>query len=190
MQGDVPGEVVGREAHHESAGIGPGLRGKVADVGDAQACLFPDLAPDALFERLACLDEARHESVVTVAEGVGVHHENLVATLYADDDSGGEAGPKLLAALAALLADFRLPLHLSAADTAELVVLMEVDQFGALACELIVFRRKDVERLPERHHLQVGAVGNGGREGGDKSRTPSNSWTPSNSPFRGRTHSR
>ena len=156
-------EVICREAYHQSAGIGPRLRTKVTDVGDVQVCLLPDFTTDAVFERFACLHKACHKTIVTVAKGMGMHHQYLVSSCHADNDGCCKAGPKFFATLTALLADFRLPLHLATANAAELRVLMKVNQLGTLACKLIVFGRKDVERFAKRHHLKVGMVGNGGR---------------------------
>lgn len=161
LEFDFAREIVCRKTDHQAARIGPRLRGEVTDVCDAKMRLFPNFALHAFLQRFACLDEARYEAVMAVAKGVGMNHEYLVASGDTDDNGGCQAGPKFLAALLALLADFRLPTHLAATNAAELRVLMEIDQLGTLACQLVILGRKDVERLSERHHLQVGAVRNG-----------------------------
>ena len=116
-------EIVCRKADHQAARIGPRLRRKITDVCDAKMRLFP---------------------VMAVAKGVGMNHEYLVASGDTDDNGGCQAGPKFLAALLALLADFRLPTHLATANAAELRVLMEIDQLGTLSCQLVILGRKDV----------------------------------------------
>lgn len=168
LEFDFAREIVCREADHQATWIGPRLRSEVADVCDAQMRLFPNFALHAFLQRFACLDEACHKAVMAVAKGVSMNHEYLVASGDTDNNGGCQAGPKFLAALLALLADFRLPTHLATANAAELRVLMEIDQFGTLACQLVILGRKDVERLSERHHLQVFPIRNGmGKRGND-----------------------
>lgn len=168
LEFDFAREVICREADHQAARIGPRLRSEVADVCDAKMRLFPNFALHAFLQCFACLDEACHEAVMAVAKGVGMNHEYLVASGDTNDNGGCQARPKFLAALLALLADFRLPTHLAATNAAELRVLMEIDQLGALSCQLVILGRKDVERLSERHHLQVFLIRNGmGKRGND-----------------------
>ena len=168
LEFDFAGEIVCRKTDHQATWIGPRLRSEVADVCDAQMRLFPNFALHAFLQCFACLDEARYEAVMAVAKGVSMNHEYLVASGDTDNNGGCQAGPKFLAALLALLADFRLPTHLATANAAELRVLMEIDQLGALSCLLVILGRKDVERLSERHHLQVFPIRNGmGKRGND-----------------------
>ena len=166
--------VVGSEAHHESAGVGPGLRTEVAQVGDVEARLLHDFTVHGLLECLARLDEACHESVVVVAEAVSVDEEYLflvcrggvrcragVAATDEDDDCRGQRGPYLLAAVLALLRDCSVEAHGASADAAELGVLVPVEQLVALAGLQVVGFGQLVVRLAQGTHLVAVVVRQG-----------------------------
>ena len=69
--------VVGCETYHESARVGPRLRTEVAQVGNVEACFLHDFAVNRFFQCLARLYKSGNESVVVVAETVGVNEENF-----------------------------------------------------------------------------------------------------------------
>ena len=70
--------VVGSEAYHETARVGPRLGTEIAQVGDVQTGLLHDFAVNRFFQCLARLYKSGNESVVVVAETVGVNEENFV----------------------------------------------------------------------------------------------------------------
>ena len=70
--------VVSGEAHHQAAGVGPWLTAEILQIGDMQPCLFHHLAIDGFFQCLASLHETSNQSVVVVAEIVGMHQQYLV----------------------------------------------------------------------------------------------------------------
>ena len=63
------------------------------DTPDELEAVIRRHAFHAFFECLACLYEACHKSIVSVSEGMSMNHQNLVAFVYADNDSSSEARP-------------------------------------------------------------------------------------------------
>ncbi|MNI72355.1 hypothetical protein D3C73_1282910 [compost metagenome] len=58
---------------------GPLLAAEVADIRNLQSDLLHDLPLDAVFQRLAGLDEASDQSVHIILEVSGVGEQNLIA---------------------------------------------------------------------------------------------------------------
>ena len=125
------------ESHHQAAGVWPWLAAKIAQVGDGESCLFHYLAMHGFLKRFSRLDKSRYESKEVATEVAGMNEQHLIATMHKNDDGGGERGPHLLATLLATLAYVGVHLHLSAADTAELGVLVPIEQFLAFARLLV-----------------------------------------------------
>ena len=183
LQVELAGVVVGVEAHHEAAGVGPGLRVEVAYVADGESCLLAHLSHDGLLEGLAGLYEACYEAEEVALEAAATGEEHLVgAPVYEHDDGGGELWPYLLAAVLAALGDVGVELHRAAADAAETGVVVPVEQLGALAgleveglgevvvalAETCVHRPLTVDHCSRWDGVDgVGAHGSAVRHGGD-----------------------
>ena len=90
------GNIVGIEAHHQTAGVGPGLRTEVADIGNGDPRFLHGLAGYGFLQRFAGLYETCHQSVVVAFEVLGSDQQHLVTTMYQHDDGSGQLGPYLL----------------------------------------------------------------------------------------------
>ena len=106
LQMDIAARILRHVAHHDAAGIGPRLAGKIADVLDGKPRLFHHLAAHALFQRLARFEEACHQPTERAPEVARVHQQHLVlAPLDEHDDGRRDARINLLAALRTPLGD-------------------------------------------------------------------------------------
>src|SRR3984893_14303418 len=100
--------IVGHEAQHDLARKRPVLGAHVADVLHVDAELFLELAGHRALQRLAVVDEARHEGVAPRCPLRLAREEDAVAVADENDDGGMEMGVVLVAAARAALAPFAL----------------------------------------------------------------------------------
>jgi hypothetical protein len=99
LQADVAGGVIGGETDHKVAWERPGLTAVVTDILDAEAGFFADFPCGALLKALADFEEAGDEAVMAGGSmGVGLDEENIFASAYKNEDSGGDSGKYLVPA--------------------------------------------------------------------------------------------
>src|SRR5207302_8126193 len=75
-----------REAEHDRGGEGPGLRGVVANLADADAGLLTYLARHRILETLARLDEAGQGRVLALGPGTLAAEQSALAIGHQHDD--------------------------------------------------------------------------------------------------------
>ena len=145
--------IVGMEAHHQSAGVGPGLRAEITYVLDADARLFHHLAPYGLLQRLPRFHETGYQPEEIAPEVAPTGQQHLLATVYEHDDGRSQLRPHLLTTLVATLGNVGMELHGSSADTTEACVAVPVEQFGTFAGFQIEGKWQPVVTLAQGTHL-------------------------------------
>ena len=156
--------IVGGEATINPLGYGQAENRNTSGV-DGESCLFHHFTVYGLLKGFACLDKASHKSIEVALEVAGMYQKDFLSPAYEDDDGSGERGPYRLAALSAFLADIGRHLHGCSAYSAELCVLVPVDEFMAFSCLEVQVSAQFVVTGTESAHLIVGIVGDGGVDG-------------------------
>ena len=108
VDGDLAARVARHEADHDLARERPVLAPHVLDVLDVDADLFLHLARHAALERLAVVDEARHQRVAARGPDRLAREQHPVAVAHEHDDRGVQVRVVLVAAAAAALAPLAL----------------------------------------------------------------------------------
>ena len=92
LQMDVSSIVFGSESHHQSAGIRPRLRSKVAEILDLDLRFLHHFAVYALFQCFGSFDKASHQTEVVLLEFVALYEQYLLAVVACDgyDDGCGQ----------------------------------------------------------------------------------------------------
>lgn len=153
LQLDGAPRIVGRETHHQSAGVGPGLAVEVAYVADAEASLFAYFAFHALLQCLARLEESRHQAVERAAEIARMYQQHLVRTTADKHDDGcRDGGIDFVAARRATFHDGRPLFGACTADRTEAAVTVPPQYLESLARSLVFSQAHVVERGPQPCH--------------------------------------
>ena len=83
---EVTAIIIGIEPHHQTAGIGPGLRPEVAQVSNLDAGFLGYLTVYSLLQGLTCLDKTRYKTIEVGLEIAGMNQQDFIATVYEDND--------------------------------------------------------------------------------------------------------